>query len=125
MGTCDCENYFSSGVLKTLEGSTHSLTLNVETIFSVTEKGLIHDSSSSVTCKEEQMQIGHEIVDDILQLSQYKVIIFPECLLADKYSGNYNQIPVNLVATSDKPPSSSLSQWPPHLLNNFRPYLKQ
>ena len=82
VGTRDCENYLTTSVFKTLEGSTHRIKLNEETIFSVTEKGLIHDSSSGVTCKGEQMRIGQEIVDNILQMSQYKVTIREEELLA-------------------------------------------
>ena len=77
----ECESLINTGKFITLEGTTHQVSINREEVFSVTEKGIIHDAGNSVSCQGETMKIGRELVDNILQMSQYKISIQEEKLL--------------------------------------------
>ena len=57
--------------------NVHPVTLG-ENIFSVTEKGAIHETGGSVTCQGESIRMNGDIVEDVLRLSQYRLTVEQE-----------------------------------------------
>ena len=63
-------------------GTTHTVEIG-ETIFTVSEKGVIKAENGNVYCEGEQMRIGEEVVDGVLVLSQYRVTVIKEDYIID------------------------------------------
>ena len=79
----ECETLINTEKYKTLEGGTHYVPLGQETLFWITEHGLIHTGANSITCEGQQMRIGDNIVENLLEIAQYRVILQTEEYLMD------------------------------------------
>ena len=60
-----------------LQTST-AVKLGGETIISVSAHGLIHDSDRKVACEGESLKVGNTIIDDVLELDQWRITIRQE-----------------------------------------------
>lgn len=49
-----------------------------ENVFSLTEKGVIHETGGSGTCQGETVKMNGDIVEDVLCLSQYQLVVEQE-----------------------------------------------
>ena len=74
----ECESLVATEKFRSMEGGTHPVKLGTESIFHVTEKGLLHSSANAITCEGQTMKIGDNIVSNMLEVSQYKVILQKE-----------------------------------------------
>ena len=70
----DCRKYVNTKKYKSMDGTSHLLTVPGETILSLNEKGVIHEKGS-VSCDGEQVKINNEIIDRIIVLAQHRIII--------------------------------------------------
>ena len=57
--------------------SVHDLVLGGTTLLSVTEHGVIH-TEGSVSCEGEKVKVDGNLVDQVLDLVQYKITLLPE-----------------------------------------------
>lgn len=62
-------------------GGSHKISINKVNIFTVNERGVLHEDNGRVSCQGEQMKVGNDIVQDVLKLSQYKVSVIPESFI--------------------------------------------
>lgn len=74
----ECASIINTGKYRTIEGSVHYAKLGTETIFHVTERGVIHTSRNQIECVGETMKIGNTIVDSMMVINQYRVILQEE-----------------------------------------------
>ena len=61
-----------------MEGGRQPVKLNQETVFHITEKGVLHTSANSISCEGQEMKIDGEIVENMLRFAQYRVILQEE-----------------------------------------------
>ena len=52
--------------------------LGGETIISVSAHGIIHDKDKKVTCEGESVKVGDTIIDEVLELDQWRITILQE-----------------------------------------------
>ena len=52
--------------------------LGGETIISVSAHGLIHDTEKKVSCEGESLKVGDTIIDEVLELDQWRITILQE-----------------------------------------------
>ena len=70
-----CESMITTSRYTSLEGTTHEVRLGQETVFSVSELGVIHVEDNAITCEGETLKINGHIVKDVLRMAQYRVIL--------------------------------------------------
>ena len=78
-----CMNIVNSGVFTTPSGSRHKVTMNAENILKSEDRGALTIGDNSVACRGQSMKFDNFIVEDILEVSQYKVTILKEKFLVD------------------------------------------
>ena len=76
-----CLNIVNTGVFTTPSGTRHKVTLNSENILKSEDRGALTIGDNSVACRGQSMKFGSFIVEDILEVSQYKVTILKEKFL--------------------------------------------
>ena len=64
----DCRKYVNSKKYRSMDGTSHLLSVPGETILSLNEKGVIHEKGS-VSCDGEQVKIDNEIIDRVIVLA--------------------------------------------------------
>ena len=78
-----CESMIMTSRYTSLEGTTHVVLLGEETVFSVSELGVIHVDDNKITCEGETLKINDHIVKDVLKMAQYRVILDREEYLVE------------------------------------------
>lgn len=81
-------------------GQSYKLSMNGETIIRMVEAGMIKDEDNAVSCKGITQNVNGEIIDNILILSQTKVILKEESLTI---SGNDVEVLGDHLTLSCKP----------------------
>ena len=81
VGLRECDSMISTGKFKTLEGGRHPVKLNQETVFHINEKGVIHTTANSISCEGQEMRIGDDIVQNMMEFSQYRIILQEESFI--------------------------------------------
>ena len=76
-----CLNIVNTGVFTTPSGTRHQVTMNSENILKSEDRGALTIGDNSVSCRGQSMKFGSFIVEDILEVSQYKVTILKEKFL--------------------------------------------
>ena len=57
-------------------GTQHQVSLGEETVFSVSELGVTHtETYEKVWCEGQTLKIGDKVVDNVLVMSQYRVLL--------------------------------------------------
>ena len=74
----ECLNMAISEQFTMPDNTKHKIELNAENIISVTDLGTINIGDDSVSCKGQSKRIGNHVVNDIISVSQYKVIVTEE-----------------------------------------------
>ena len=88
-----CEDMISTNTFISEYGTTHGVALNEETVFSVNERGVVHtESSGKVWCQGQQVRIGDTVIDDVLILSQYRIILEKEEFLTHSQPKGLRQV---------------------------------
>ena len=83
-------------------GQSYKLSMNGETIIRMVDAGMIKDEDNSVSCKGITQSINGEVIDNILIISQTKVILKEESLTI---SGNEVEVLGDHLTLSCKPTS--------------------
>ena len=81
-------------------GQSYKLSMNGETIIRAVEAGMIKDEDNSVSCKGITQSINGEVIDNIVIISQTKVILKEESLTI---SGNEVEVLSDHLTLSCKP----------------------
>ena len=76
-----CLNIVNTGVFTTPSGTRHKIALNAENIIKSEDRGTLTIGDNSVSCRGQSMKFGSFIVNDILEVSQYKVTLIKEKFL--------------------------------------------
>ena len=76
--TLQCHQLIRQGVFTTLDGKTHPVKLDTENIMNSFDLGTIHTTGDGIACQGENYRIGDQIIQQIVRVSQYKVIIQQE-----------------------------------------------
>ena len=76
-----CLNIVNTGVFTTPSGTRHKITFNAENVIKSEDRGTLTIGDNSVACRGQSMKFGAFIVEDILEVSQYKLIIIKEKFL--------------------------------------------
>ena len=76
-----CLNVVNTGVFTTPSGTRHKITLNAENILKSEDRGTLTIGDNSVSCRGQSMKFDSFIVEDILEVSQFKVTILKEKFL--------------------------------------------
>ena len=73
-----CLNIVNTGVFTTPSGERHKITLNAENILKSEDRGTLTIGDDSVACRGQSMKFDSFIVNDILEVSQFKVTVLKE-----------------------------------------------
>ena len=68
-------------------GNSKQINLDAETVWTSSKHGVLKIDSGAVTCRGETMKLGNEIVDNMLELQQFKLTVRRERLLEDQTDG--------------------------------------
>ena len=79
-----CESMITTSRYMSLEGTTHEVLLDQETVFSVSELGVIHVDDNSITCAGEVLKINDHVVNNVLQMAQYRITLAKEEYIVDQ-----------------------------------------
>ena len=79
-----CQNMINTKYMTTKEGSTHQVELGAETIFHVSELGILHEESNKIWCEGQEMKINQNIIEGVLKMVQYRVTIQEDTYVIDK-----------------------------------------
>ena len=83
-----CLTIVNTGVFTTPSGTRHKITLNAENIIKSEDRGTLTIGDNSVSCRGQTMKFDSYIVEDILEVSQFKVTVIKEKFLV----GNDNRV---------------------------------
>ena len=95
-----CNDMINSLKFRSAAGRSYKLSMNGETIIRAVEAGMIKDENNAVSCKGITQSINGEVVDNILVISQTKVILKEESLTI---SGNDVEVLGDHLTLSCKP----------------------
>ena len=73
----ECRKFINTKGYRTTDGRKHVLTVPGETIFSLNEKGVIHEKGT-VSCEGERVKVNNEIIDRVVILAQIRIILRKE-----------------------------------------------
>ena len=73
----ECRKFINSKKYRTTDGESHVLTVPGETIFSLNEKGVIHEKGT-VSCEGEKVKMNNEIIDRVVILAQIRIVLRKE-----------------------------------------------
>ena len=73
-----CLNIVNTGVFTAPSGTRHKISMNVQNVLKSEDRGTLTIGDNSVSCRGQSMKFGSFIVNDILEVSQYKVTILKE-----------------------------------------------
>ena len=100
-----CLNIVNTGVFTTPSNTRHKITLNAENIIKSEDSGALTIGDNSVSCRGQAMKFGSFLVEDILEVSQYKVTIIKEKFLVGsdhrvETVANHMRLPMRCSVTS-------------------------
>ncbi len=73
----------NQGTFRTLDGKEHMVQMGTENIFHSFDLGTITIQSNSVACQGQTYRIGDQLVNEIVRVSQYKIVTQIEEFLID------------------------------------------
>ena len=76
-----CLDMIATSTFRTPEGITRKVELNAENKFAIEELGTINVGDNIITCHGQSKKIQGYVINDILQIAQYKVLIKEEKFL--------------------------------------------
>ena len=79
-----CQTMINTGYLITKEGSTHEVKIGEETIFHVSERGILHEENNKIWCEGQELKINNNIISGVLKMVQYRVTIQKDSYIIDK-----------------------------------------
>ena len=80
----ECRAIITTGYWTTREGTRHQVKINAENVIHVSEKGMLHESNHKIWCEGEELKINGNLIQGVLQMTQYRLIIEEEKYLVDK-----------------------------------------
>ena len=79
-----CRTMINTGYMTTKEGSTHEVKIGEETVFHVSERGILHEENNKIWCEGQELKINNNILSGILKMVQYRVTIQEESFIIDR-----------------------------------------
>ena len=76
--TVQCQQLIRQGLFTTLDGKTHTVSLNSENIIHSFDLGTIFTSGGGIACQGETYKIGEQIIQNIVKVSQIKIVLQQE-----------------------------------------------
>ena len=73
-----CQQLVADGGFRIPGGNKFPAAMNEETIIRADTLGVLQERDGKLTCKGQQARIGDEIVEDVLAISQYRVVLKEE-----------------------------------------------
>ena len=99
----ECDTLITTNKFRSEEGGTHAVKIGKETIFYVNELGVIHHDENYISCEGQQMKIDNNIINDMMQISQYRIILQKEnYVIEDQIEAQRNHIKLPLTCTINK-----------------------
>ena len=83
MSPIQCLDMIATSTFRTPEGRPRKVELNTENKFAIEELGTINIGDNSVTCHGQSKKIWGYVINDVLQIAQYKVLIKEEKFLVN------------------------------------------
>ena len=79
----NCQRLVRQQTFQTPDGENHHVQLNAVNMFQSKDFGTITTNAAGVACQGQSHKIGGYIVKDIVKISQFRVIVKEEDLLAE------------------------------------------
>ena len=94
LSIAQCETLVTTNQYSTDYGTQHQVPLGEETVFSVSELGVTHtETNGKVWCEGQTLKIGDKVVDNVLVMSQYRVLLEKEeFLISSNGAQTLNQV---------------------------------
>ena len=73
-----CQQLIADEGYRVPGGSKYPVKMNQETIIRVDTVGVLQEQNGKLTCTGQQARIGGQIIDDVLQITQYRIVIREE-----------------------------------------------
>ena len=73
-----CLNLIHAQKYTTPDGNVNPVTIGSETVIYSNDRGTIITSDNKISCRGQSMRFGNHIVNDVIQISQYKILIKEE-----------------------------------------------
>ena len=82
--TRQCQEMVTMGYWTSREGTRHKVQVGEESIFHVSEKGILHEDNNKIWCEGEALKINSNLIEGVLKMVQYRIIIEEEDYTVDK-----------------------------------------
>ena len=84
INSMECRNLVDKRQFETPDGKRHKILLQGTNVIKSQDLGLIKDGNDKVSCEGEKYKIGGSIINNVLKVSQFKIIIRKEDYKVDK-----------------------------------------
>ena len=75
LNNLQCMDMVTRQTYTTPDGKQHRIIIQDEVNIKSQDLGVLHDGDNSVSCEGQEIRIGEHIIQDALQLSQYKILV--------------------------------------------------
>ena len=75
LNNLQCMDMVTRQMYTTPDGKQHRIIIQDEVNIKSQDLGVLHDGDNSVSCEGQEIRIGEHIIQDALQLSQYKILV--------------------------------------------------
>ena len=79
----ECNKLLNQGTFHTMDGQVHHVQLNTENIYHSFDLGTITAQDSGIACQDQTYRIVGQLINEIIRVSQYKVLAQEEEFLVD------------------------------------------
>ena len=63
-----CQNIINTGYIVTKEGTMHEVKIGEETIFHVSERGILHEDNNKIWCEGQEVKINNNLISGVLKM---------------------------------------------------------
>ena len=98
----ECTTAAKSGRYTTHFGTTHDTRVGTETVFTVTERGVVTEGKNNIFCEGEKIKINDHLIDGVIIMAQYRIKILEEKFIVER--GRVEVISSHQRLPADCPP---------------------
>ena len=105
LNNLQCMDMVTRQTYATPDGKQHRIVIQDEVNIKSQDLGVLHDGDNSVSCEGQEIRIGEHIIQDALQMSQYKILVQKQKYTSDKkgrieVTGDHLRLPKTCKITS-------------------------
>ena len=105
LNNLQCMDMVTRQAYTTPDGKQHRIVIQDEINIKSQDLGVLHDGDNSVSCEGQEIRIGEHIIQDALQMSQYKILVQKQKYTSDKkgrieVTGDHLRLPKTCKVTS-------------------------